>query len=231
MTLNLRKLEEEQSRLSKKVVIKNDFEELELVGGLDHSYFDKKIIAGIVVCKYPSMEVVEKRFAIQPCRMPYIPGFLAYREMPAAAEAYSHLDVKPHVLMVDGNGVLHPRGLGVASHFGVLQDIPTIGVAKNLFTGTVEGEKVYIGEKAIGQMVQTKETAKPLYVSPGHRITLSKSVEILQASMRPPHKLPEPLHLAHRYVRKVKEQEEEKLRTAGGTPTQEPTDTRASPDA
>lgn len=210
--LNLRKLEEEQSRLSKKVVIKNEFEELTLIAGLDHSYFDRQIIAGIVVCTYPELEIVEKKFSIQPSRMPYIPGFLAYREMPAAADAYSRLENKPHVLLVDGNGILHPRGLGVASHFGVLQDLPTIGVAKNLFTGEVRNSKVYIGDKAIGQEMQTKEKAKPLYVSPGHRITLTKAMEVITACMRPPHKLPEPLHLAHRYVRKLKELEEAKVK-------------------
>ncbi|HLC66084.1 MAG TPA: endonuclease V, partial [Candidatus Nanoarchaeia archaeon] len=115
--LNLRKLEEEQTRLSKKVVLKNEFEELTLIGGLDHSYFDQNVIAGIVVCKYPSLEIVERKFFVRPSKMPYIPGFLAYRAMPAAAEAYSQLDQKPHLMMIDGNGILHPRGCGIASHF------------------------------------------------------------------------------------------------------------------
>lgn len=209
--INLRRLEREQSELARKVVIRNEVEELQLIGGLDHSYFDKKIIAGIVVCKYPSLEVVERKHAIRPCKMPYIPGFLAYREMPAAAEAYSLLDAKPHVLMVDGNGILHPRGLGIASHFGVLQDIPTIGIAKNLFAGEAKEGKIYINGKVVGQEILTKESARPLFVSPGHRITLTKAVEIVKECIRPPHKLPEPLHLAHRYVRKIKDQQEGKI--------------------
>ena len=220
--LNLRKLEEEQTRLSKKVVLKNEFEELTLIGGLDHSYFDQNVIAGIVVCKYPSLEIVERKFFVRPSKMPYIPGFLAYRAMPAAAEAYSQLDQKPHLMMIDGNGILHPRGCGIASHFGVLEDLPTIGVAKNLFVGTVKENRVFIGEKAVGQQVQTKDKAKPLFVSPGHRITLSRAVELVQETIRSPHKLPEPLHLAHRYVRKMKEEEEAKRKPGSNAAGESP---------
>ncbi len=211
--LNLRKLAAEQAQLAKKVRIKNDFEEITFVGGVDHTYIEKDntIISGIVVLDYQTKKIVDKAYAIQPCKMPYIPGFLAYREMPSAAEAYSKLDKKPDVMMIDGNGILHPRKFGIASHFGVLEDIPTIGVAKKLFIGEVREGKVYVGDELRGMEFTTKEKAKPLFISPGHRITLTKAMEIVRHFVQQPHKLPEPLHLAHRYVRKLKEEIEKEI--------------------
>lgn len=215
--MDLRKLKLEQIQLSKKVKIKNDFEKLELVAGIDHTYNEKDntIISGIVVVKFPELKVIERKYAIKPCTMPYIPGFLAYREMPSAAEAYSMLDNKPDLVMLDGNGILHPRRFGIASHFGVLQDVPSIGIAKKLLVGEVKEGKVYVEEEWRGMELSTKEKANPLYISPGHRITITKALEVVKQCIVPPHKLPEPVHLAHRFVRKLKEEFAQKVMEQG----------------
>ncbi len=198
------KLKEEQSRLAKKVVTKDNFEKLELIAGVDQAYANEEVISAIVVCKYPSMEVVEKTYAISQAKLPYVPGFLSYREGPAIGEAYANLKQKPDVLIFDGNGILHPLKCGIASHMGVLLDICTIGVAKNLLAGDVKKNKVYINKELRAEVIITREHAKPLYVSPGHKISLKTSMEIVRNSIKFPHKLPEPVHLAHKHANEMR---------------------------
>ena len=104
--------------------------------------------------------------------------------------------------MVDGNGIAHPRGLGIASHFGLAINKPTIGIASNLMLGRVENGKIYIEKSHVGFEVITKEHASPIYVSPGHLISIGTAVKIVRESLKPPHKMPEPLHWAHRGARR-----------------------------
>ena len=199
------KLKEEQLKLSKKVVTKDSFEKLELVGGVDCTYNQDEIISAIVVCDYKTMEVKERVFAVVKAKVPYVQGFLAYRECPAISEAYAKLQNRPNIMIIDGNGILHPRRCGLASHVGVLLDQPTIGIAKQLLVGEVKDKLVYVDKKARAELVTTKEHSKPVYVSPGHKISLKTSIEIVKKCLRFPHKLPEPLHLAHRYADEIRE--------------------------
>ncbi|MBI2653689.1 endonuclease V [Candidatus Woesearchaeota archaeon] len=199
------KLKEEQLKLAKKVTISDSFGKPELIGGVDCSFNQDDVIAAIVVCSYKTMEVKEKVFAVVKAKVPYVQGFLAYREGPAISEAYSKLENKPDILIVDGNGILHPRRCGLASHIGVLLEQATIGIAKQLLIGEVKEKIVYIDKEARAEAVVTREHSKPVYVSPGHKTSLKTSVEIVKNCMRFPHKLPEPLHLAHRYANEVRE--------------------------
>ena len=199
------KLKEEQLKLAKKVVTKDSFEKLELIGGADCAFNQDNVIAAIVVCDYKTMEVKEKVFAVAKAKVPYLQGFLAYREGPAISEAYAKIENKPDVMIIDGNGILHPRRIGLASHIGVLLDIVTIGIAKQLLVGEVKGNVVYVDKEARAEMVVTREHSKPIYVSPGHKISLKTSVEVVKGCMRFPHKLPEPLQLAHRYANEIRE--------------------------
>ncbi|MBI2650168.1 endonuclease V, partial [Candidatus Woesearchaeota archaeon] len=144
-------------------------------------------------------------FAVAKAKVPYLKGFLAYREGPAISEAYSKLENKPDVVIFDGHGISHPRRIGMASHMGVLLEQASIGIAKQLLAGEVKGNKVYAGKEARAELVVTREHSKPVYVSPGHKISLKTSVEIVEKCMRFPHKLPEPLHLAHRYANEIRE--------------------------
>lgn len=206
LMINFVNLKEEQLKLSKKVITKDSFEKLELIGGVDCAYNQDEVIAAIVVCDYKTMEVKEKVFSAVKAKIPYLKGFLAYREGPAISEAYAKLENKPDVMIFDGNGILHPRRCGLASHMGILLEQASIGTAKQLLIGEVKGNIVYVDKEARADLVVTREHSKPIYVSPGHKINLKTSVEIVRNCLRFPHKLPEPLHLAHRYANEIRDE-------------------------
>ena len=203
--MDIRKLEEEQIKLAKKVIVKDDFEKTERIAGVDQAFANGNVISGIVVCSYKDLNLIEKKYAVVKAKFPYISGFLSYRESPAIIEAFNQLENKPDILIVDGNGILHPRRIGMASHLGILLDIPTIGVAKRLIAGEVREGTVYIEKEARGYELATREHSKPLYISPGYKVSLKTSLEIVKKCIKFPHKLPEPLYLAHRYANKIKE--------------------------
>ncbi len=202
----LNKLQKEQTELARKVILKDSFEKLETIGGVDQAFTDSKIISAIVVCDYRTMNIIEEQYAVTESKLKYVPGFRAYRELPAIVEAYNKLNVKPDVLIVGGHGVTHPRGLGIASHAGLVLDQATIGIANKLIVGEIENYKVVIDKKVKGAMISAKEKSNPIVVSPGHKISLKTSVEIVKNCIRPPHKLPEPLQLAHKLGNKVKKE-------------------------
>ncbi|MBW2971543.1 endonuclease V [Candidatus Woesearchaeota archaeon] len=203
--MNIRDLKKEQLKLAKKVTVKDDFEEMNYIGGCDQAFIDNKVISAVVVLEYKTLKLVEKKYAVVDAPIQYIPGFLSYREGPAIVEAVSKLQQKPDIMMVDANGILHPRKIGMASHVGILLDMPTIGVAKKLLLGEeIDGKIVVEGEKR-AVVLKTKEHAKPIYISPGHRISLKTSEEIVKKCMVEKHKLPEPLHEAHKYSNKIRD--------------------------
>ena len=208
--MDIRKLEEEQIKLAKKVIVKDDFEKTERIAGVDQAFANGNVISGIVVCSYKDLNLIEKKYAVVKAKFPYISGFLSYRESPAIIEAFNQLENKPDILIVDGNGILHPRRVGMASHLGILLDIPTIGVAKRLIAGEVREGTVYIEKEARGYELATREHSKPLYISPGYKVSLKTSLEIVKKCIKFPHKLPEPLYLAHRYADKIKKEEANK---------------------
>ncbi len=201
--VNFNKLKEEQLKLAKKVILKDSFDKLELIGGADASYSNNDVVAAIVVSDYNTMQVKEHVHAAAKAKIPYTSGFLAYREGQAISEAYAKLEKKPDVLIFDGNGILHPRKCGLASHMGVLLDQASVGIAKHLLLGKVKDNKVYVDKEIRAELVVTREHSRPVYVSPGHKISLKTSVEIVKKCMRFPHKLPEPLHLAHKLSKEI----------------------------
>ena len=203
--MDLNKLKQEQIKLAKKVIINDKFEKIERIAGVDQTFLGEEIISGIVVCNYKDLKPIEKENAVVKEKFPYISGFLSYRESPAIIEAFNKLDNKPDILIVDGNGILHPRRIGMASHVGILLDTATIGVAKSLIGGELKQGTIYMEKEARGYELISREHAKPIYVSPGHKISLKSSLEISKKCIKFPHKLPEPLHLAHRYANKVKD--------------------------
>jgi deoxyribonuclease V len=198
-------MKKEQLKLAKKISLKNDFKEIKLIAGVEQSFVNKKIISAIVVLNYETRKVVEQKYAIIDEKFPYLSGFLIYREGPAITEAYNKLENKPDLLIMEGSGVLHPRKIGLASHIGLLIDKPTIGITKSLLCGDKKESKIVFNGELLGEEVKTKEHGNPIYVSPGHKINLEKSVDIVKNCIKPPHKMPEPLHLAHRYADKLRE--------------------------
>ena len=202
-SIDFKKLKQEQIKLSKKIIKKDDFDEIRTYGAVGKAFEDSKIIASAIVCD-KDMNILDKKYVVKELNFPYISGFLAYREMPPMIEAFNLLKEKPSVLMVNANGILHPRNLGMASHIGLVLDIPTIGIAKKLFVGEIKGDNIILNNKIVGKLVKTREFSKPLIVSIGHRISLKTAVRIVKETTIYPHKLPEPLHIANRYAANIK---------------------------
>jgi len=204
LNVDVEKLRKEQSKLADKVIISDSLKNVKTIGGVEQAFVDDKIISAIVVCNYKDFEIIEKKYTIIDVKINYISSFLFYREGPAVIEAYNKLDEKPDLLIVNANGILHPRRFGMASQIGVLLDVPTIGVVKKLMLGEQKDQTVYIDKEARGYGLITRKYANPIYLSPGHKISLSMSKEIIKNSTKYPHKLPEPLHLAHKYANKLR---------------------------
>jgi len=206
-TFDLRK---EQQRLASKIVLRDGFEQVKTIAGIDTQIVDKnKLLACIVVCEYPSLKILETQTYTLNDPLPYKPGFQAYREMPAMIEAYNQLDQEPDVLFVKGEGILHPRRMGVASHLGLSLNQATIGITPSLTLGKVNEGKIIYDNEICGFEIKTKEHANPVYVSPGHLITLGSALEIVTKTLRYPHKMPEPLHLAHKTLKGMTKNNEE----------------------
>ncbi len=169
---------------------------------------DRRIFGAIAVYSYPDLELVEETTAAGECPFPYRTGLLSFREIPILAEAFEQLKERPDVLLVDGQGIAHPRGLGLASHLGLVLDVPTIGAAKSRLVGAGErpgpeagaaSPLIYQG-KQVGLILRTRAGTKPLYLSPGHRITLEESREIILGCLRK-YRIPQPLRRADQLTR------------------------------
>jgi deoxyribonuclease V len=147
---------------------------------------DKRIFGAVAVYRYPELTLVEEAGAAGECPFPYRSGLLSFREVPILAAALKRLKARPDVVLVDGQGMAHPRGLGLASHLGLAADIPTIGVAKSRLVGEGETPDWVAGSwkaliwkgKQVGLILRTQKGKNPLYLSPGHRITLPECLEI-----------------------------------------------------
>ena len=202
----------EQKLLRTQVRLEPLVQKPRLIGGADVSMnrFAKEGFAGIVTLDAETLRIVDHCVVESTIPFPYVPGLLSYREIPMLLKAWEKLRVKPDVLVVDGIGIAHPRRLGIASHFGLVLDLPTIGCAKSVLTGIYEepnleaGSISYLHDKndstdIIGAAVRTKRGVKPIFVSPGHKITLQDSIELLLSCVRG-YRLPEPTRCAHNTV-------------------------------
>lgn len=204
-----------QQTLREQVRLEPLTEPISTIGGADISLnrFGKVAYAGIIVLSYPELRVIDSATVEAPIEFPYIPGLLSFREIPSLLLAYEKLRIKPDLLMVDGQGIAHPRRLGIAAHFGLFIDTPTIGAAKSLLTGTFEEPSLEAGsisfirdrktKEVIGAALRTKHKVKPMIISPGHLITLDEAVQIVLESGRG-YRLPEPTRLAHNLVNQAR---------------------------
>ncbi|GIV19791.1 MAG: endonuclease V [Armatimonadota bacterium] len=189
-----------------------DIDSLHLVAGTDVSFerFGSEAWAGIVVLRMEDMEIVDEVMVRTSVRFPYVPGLLSFRESPPLLEAWERLRTKPDVVLCDAHGRAHPRRFGMACHFGLLVDTPTIGCAKSLLCGEVETMSpmrdwfpVHDGEEVIGAALCTQPHARPVYVSVGHRVDLPSAIEVVRRCVRK-HRIPEPLRLAHDLVNRAR---------------------------
>lgn len=200
---DLDKLKKEQEKLAKRILLKNDIDNPRLIAGSDTLYTGKKVISVMIVFDYETMEKKEVKYTVMDAGMPHIKEYAGFRQAPAAVETYHKLDMDPDVIIVQGAGIIHPRRFGEASQLGLLVDKPTIGVSKEYIFGEEKDELIFDGNYKMGKVMVTKEHAKPIYISPGHRITLEKSVEIVKKFLGEK-KLPIPIHEAHKYGNKIK---------------------------
>ena len=198
-----------QARLRKRLVLRWDGRPVRTVAGVDASFPSPGDLAraAIVVLSYPELEPLEKAVATVPLTFPYVPGLLSFREGPAILAAWERLTALPDLMLFDGQGIAHPRGLGIAAHMGLWLDRPTIGVAKSRLygrhaeVGPEPGARADLvtpdtAARVIGAVVRTRARSQPLYVSPGHRMDVAQAEAfVLRCVTR--YRLPEPTRWAH----------------------------------
>lgn len=206
--MDLFELKREQAKLSYRIKLEDTFSEIKTIGAAECQVLGTKLLATVVVCEFPSFKVKEHKIYVLDNPLPHKSAFVAYREMPAIIEAFNQLEEEPDVLLVKGEGVLHPRKLGIAAHLGVELNIPTIGVQDTLMFGNLQDGKVLVDNEVLGFEIKTKEFSNPLFVSPGHNVSVQTVLKIIPQMVVPPHKLPEPLHLAHKLGRKLTRKKE-----------------------
>jgi deoxyribonuclease V len=201
-----------QKRLAPRVVLEGDppEQEVRLVAGCDLAFVGRgrrgdTAVAAVVLLAYPDLTAVERHVIEAPVTFPYVPGLLAFRELPALLGAFERLERAPDLVVVDGQGYAHPRRFGIACHLGLLLDLPTIGCAKSRLIGEHDEPAVEAGSSAelrhdgelVGYVVRTRERGRPLYVSPGHRVGFAAAARwVLRLSRG--YRLPEPTRLADR---------------------------------
>ena len=205
-----------QTELAERVSRRNmlPLDAIKTIAGVDASYKDQGF-AVIVVMTFPELEVIEQATATRESVFPYVPGLLSFREAPIVLDAFARLRTRPDLLMCDGQGIAHPRRLGLASHLGVYLDIPSIGCAKSRLTGKYEEPGPRTGDRSpltsrgetIGMVVRTKPRTNPLFVSIGNKIDLSTAVEIVLACLRG-YRLPEPTRVADKLSRSLRSGDE-----------------------
>jgi deoxyribonuclease V len=182
------------------------------IAGVDAAFSGKQVIGTACIFTFPELILQEESYAVTNILFPYIPGYLSFREGPAVIKALKHLKIRPDIILFDGQGIAHPKRAGIASHIGVLLNIPSIGCAKSKLVGEYEdpGDRkgsysplVYRGEK-VGAVLRTRDYVKPVFVSPGHKINLKKAIEVVLRCAGS-YRIPEPLRCADSLSKKLKQ--------------------------
>ena len=196
-----------QRELRAHLILEDRLSPVQRVAGVDVGFEAGGTVtrAAVAVLGYPGLELLETAIARRPTTFPYLPGLLSFRELPAVLEALEQLSELPDLLLCDGQGSAHPRRFGIASHLGLLTDIPSIGVAKTRLCGTHEEPlnqrgawtPLQTGDEVIGAVLRTRPGVKPLYISPGHRISLATTIQYVMACCTR-YRLPETTRHAHR---------------------------------
>ena len=203
-----------QKELSRKVVQTPDPKPIHTIAGADIAICvkKKKLVCGMVLFSYPELEEIERMWTVSDEVFPYIPGLLGFRESPCVINTFGKLRERCDMIMIDGHGLAHPRGFGLACHVGVLLDIPAIGVAKKCLYGTFsepgldKGARTLMRGKdgeVVGVALRTRDGVKPVFVSVGNRVDLDTSVAIALECSRGL-RVPEPTRLADKYVASLK---------------------------
>jgi deoxyribonuclease V len=210
----------EATRIQNELRARIDIAERELkittIGGADISLnlYSTTIYAGIILLSFPQLKPIACSLIKAETSFPYIPGFLAFREVPALLQVWEQMPVKPDVLVVDGHGIAHPRRMGIAAHFGALTGQPSMGCAKNILFGKYEEPgmqpgavtPIYDKQEQIGHAFRSKAKVAPVYISPGHLLGMQNSLEIIRKCTGK-YRIPEPTRLAHEVVNRFRKGE------------------------
>jgi deoxyribonuclease V len=199
-----------QKELASRVVRRGKVNKIRFVAGCDvsSSLFSRRARAGVVLLSFPDLATVEEVVAEGEIAFPYVPGLLTFREGPLALRAFSKLSRRPDVVFFDGQGIAHPRRLGLASHLGLLLDLPAVGCAKSLYIGEYDEPGERRGEwsplrdeggETIGAALRTRDGVKPIFVSVGHRLDLAEAIRLALA-VGGGCRIPEPTRRAHQLV-------------------------------
>lgn len=194
-----------QNQLQPEVITQDQLGEVQYVAGVDMGFEENYAIsrAAVAVLSFPDLQLVEHAIAKRPTTFPYVPGFLSFREIPAVIDALEKVSRTPDLILCDGQGIAHPRRFGIACHLGVLADIPTIGVAKSLLVGKHDElpeekgswQPLRYKREVVGAVLRSRTGVKPLYVSPGQRISLPTAIDyVLRCTTK--YRLPETTRLA-----------------------------------
>lgn len=200
-----------QKDLKSNISLKKSFSKIDKIAGADVSYYKNKMIAGIVILKFPQLDIIEKKSSVSSVNFPYIPGLLTFREGPSLLEAFKKIKTTPDVILFDGQGIAHPRRMGIATHLGLFLGKPTIGCAKSRLSGiyTSVGEEkgdyalLKEGEEVLGAVLRTRRRVKPVFISPGHKIDLLNSIAVILKCIVK-YRLPVPVREAHIFVNQIR---------------------------
>jgi deoxyribonuclease V len=195
-----------QEELQVQVITEDQLPEtVQYVAGVDMGFDAGGTIsrAAVAVLSFPDLQVVETTIAYRPTSFPYVPGFLSFREIPAVLDALEKVTITPDLILCDGQGIAHPRRLGIACHLGLIVDIPTIGVAKSRLVGTYDElpetkgswQPLIYKDETVGAVLRTRTGVNPLYISSGHRVSLPTALDyVLRCT--PKYRLPETTRVA-----------------------------------
>jgi len=199
-----------QKKLAAKVLLEDSFGHIHRIGGVDvKASRDGYLYCAVLVFTFPQLEILQKQAIKRKASYPYIPGLLSFREGPAVLQCFERLKIRPQLVFFDGNGFMHPRRLGLASHMGLLLDLPSIGVAKSKLLGQFREPKNQKGSytlvkdagQVIGAALRSREGTKPVFVSSGHRICLQSAIKFtLNVSQ---YRICEPTRQAHNFLAKA----------------------------
>ena len=204
-----------QERLHKHLSLRNGLAlaKIRWIAGADVAYAadGESIFGALVLLSFPDLVVVEECSVRDRTRFPYVPGLLSFREAPVLMKAFSLLKQSPDVILFDGQGIAHPRGFGLASHAGLLLGLPSVGCAKTRLVGKYasvgrkrgSASRLWLGAAKVGMVLRTRTDVKPVFVSPGDRITIRTAARLVLAACKG-YRLPEPIRKAHQLANRMR---------------------------
>ena len=200
-----------QKSLIPKITLSPGFHHIRTIAGADASYQKGFIIGGIILLSYPDLTLLDRKYRLKKVEFPYVSGLLTFREGPVFLDLFRTINWEPDIILFDGQGIAHPRCMGIATHMGIWLDRPTIGCAKSRLIGSYASPGLRKGDysllfhkgRVIGAVLRTREQVKPLFISPGNHMNLEKSIEITLSCLSR-YRIPEPVRQAHLLVNQIK---------------------------